>query len=71
MGRYRQKLLKQGHKFELLLHSQENKFLTACTESVIFSNVYREFILAYTKKASLRIDADSCLSGSCKMYAES
>lgn len=67
MSRCRQKLLKQGHNFELLLHTQKNSFLTAHILSGIFNDVYKQFILAFNKKASPHTDADSCLSGSCKI----
>lgn len=60
MERYRQKLLKQGHNFELLLHSQKNNsFLTAHILSGIVNDVHKEFILAPNKKASPYIDVDS------------
>lgn len=59
-GRYWQKLLKQGHNFELLLQSQENNsFLTAHILSGMVNDVYKEFILAHNKKASPYIDANS------------
>lgn len=60
MGRYWQKLLKQGHHFELQLHSlKNNSFLTAHILSGIVNDVYKEFILAQNKKASPYIEVDS------------
>lgn len=60
MERYWQKLLKQGHYFELLLHSQKkNSLLTAHMLSGIINDVHKEFILAHNNKTLSYIDADT------------